>query len=137
MTTPLDIARGVYERFGAGDLDGVIDLCSPDIEWVVNGPPDLEKCRAFRGHQGVRQFFEILGRSWEFSSFETREFIAHGGSVVVLGEEAGRDNVKDAAFSNRWAHVFDVRDGQVQRFREFLCCWFGGESPPEMSWGAG
>lgn len=101
---------------------------------MVNGPAALEKCRAFNGIAGVRDFLSILDRTWTFSSFAPREFIAGGDKVVVLGEEAGTDKATGQAFENRWAHVFSVRGGRIVTFREFLCHWVGGESPPEMSW---
>lgn len=134
MATALDIVKAVYARFGEGDLDGFLNLCADDIEWVVNGPASLEKCRAFQGRQGVRDFLAVLDRTWAFSAFEPRQFIADGGSVVVLGEETGTDKQTGIAFSNRWAHVFDVCNDRITRFREFLCHWSGSETPPAMSW---
>ena len=90
MTMALDIVKEVYSRFGEGDMDGFLNLCADDIEWVVNGPAALEKCKAFRGREGVQEFLNILGESWEFSSFTPREFISDGQTVVVLGEESGK-----------------------------------------------
>jgi len=129
----LDVVRQVYERFGEGDIEGFLDLCAHDIEWVVNGPSVLEKCRAFKGTTGVRDFLSILDRTWAFTSFMPREFIDGGEKVVVLGEETGTDKATGQAFQNRWAHVFTTRGGRIVTFREFLCHWLD-ESPPSMSW---
>ncbi len=136
MASALDVVKEVYNRFSKGDLDGFLALCDEDIEWVVNGPATLEKCRAFQGRDGVRKFLDILGGSWEFRSFKVQEFIAEGIAVVVLGEETGEDKKSKESFENRWAHVFDVKDGKIIRFREFLCHWTGEHHPPKMSWGA-
>lgn len=134
MATALEIVESVYQRFAQGDLEGFLNLCAEDIEWVVNGPSSLEKCRDFHGKDGVRKFLEILGDSWEFRSFTPKEFFADGPTVVVLGEETGADKITKEPFQNRWAHVFDIMDGRVARFREFLCHWRGERRPPEMSW---
>jgi len=135
VTIPLQTAQEIYRLFGAGNLEGVLELCAPDIEWVVNGPAELEKCRAFQGRDGVRRFFRILGGIWTFRSFVPREFLVQGESVVALGEEIGNDKHTAIPFQNRWVHIFDVKDGQLVRFREFLCCWFGDQTPPPTSWG--
>jgi len=135
METAKEIVKDVYKRFSEGDIDGFLSLCADDIEWVVNGPATLEKCKAFKGRSGVQQFLSILGDSWEFSSFAPREFIAEGDTVVVLGEETGSDKNSGIQFKNRWSHVFDVRNGKIVRFREFLCHWIGDQKPPAMSWG--
>jgi uncharacterized protein len=135
MPNTLELVKEVYRRrFSQNDIDGFLVLCADDIEWVVNGPPTLEKCRSFRGVRGVQEFLNILGESWEFRDFSPREFIADGQTVVVLGEEAGTEKNSGFSFSNRWAHVFDVREGKIVRFREFLCHWAGDQKPPAMSW---
>ncbi len=134
MTTPRDTVEEIYRLFAQGDLEGVLGLCAEDVAWVVNGPAELKKCQAFHGRDGVREFFSILGNTWAFSSFAPRQYIVQDDTVVVLGEETGRDRENEAPFQNRWVHVFDVRDGRLVRFREFLCCWFGAQTPPAMSW---
>ena len=134
MSSVEAVVRSVYDRFGKGDLDGFLELCDPNIEWVVNGPATLTKCRRFTGIAGVREFLDILGSSWAFTSFEPRQFLVSGSDVVVLGHETGLDRSTGATFQNRWAHVFDVIDGRIVRFREFLCHWTGDERPPDMSW---
>jgi hypothetical protein len=50
LATPLEVVKHVYNRFAEGDIDGFLALCADNIEWVVNGPANLEKCRAFKGH---------------------------------------------------------------------------------------
>jgi ketosteroid isomerase-like protein len=133
MPTSLQVVKDVYDRFARGDIAGFLELCAADIEWVVNGPPSLEKCKAYKGRDGVQQFLDILG-AWEFSSFGPREFIVDGQTVVVLGDETGTDKSLGKRFANRWAHVFDVKDNQITRFREFLCHWPEPDEPPTMTW---
>ncbi len=135
MATAIEVVKDVYNCFSEGDMDGFLALCADNIEWVVNGPATLEKCKAFKGHAGVQQFLDILGKSWEFSAFTPRQFITEGQTVVVLGEETGTDKKSGIQFKNRWAHVFDVQNGKIVRFRELLCHWPGKQQPPEMSWG--
>ncbi|WP_339132669.1 MAG: nuclear transport factor 2 family protein [Candidatus Electrothrix sp. GW3-4] len=134
MTSPLHIVQDVYKKFTAGDFEGFLELCDEKIEWVVNGPDALEKCQAFRGKDGVRHLLDILGSTWHFSSFHAKNFVHQDNTVVVLGEEAGRDMGSEIFFENRWTHVFDVKDGKIIRFREFLCHWAGKQKPPVMTW---
>ena len=133
MATPLEIVKNVYNRFAEGDIAAFLALCADNIEWVVNGPANLEKCKAYKGRSGVQQFLDILAE-WEFSSFAPREFIVDGQTVVVLGEETGTDKRSGIPFENRWAYVFDVKNGQIVRFREFLCHWTDQQQPPAMNW---
>ena len=134
MATPLEVVSKVYQLFGEGNTDGFLELCSDNVEWVVNGPASLEKCRNFSGIDGVRDFLKILGDCWEFQSFNPRQFLVDGNVVVVLGEEIGTDKKTDCPFRNRWAHIFDIENGKIVRFREFLCHWTEQQKPPPMSW---
>ncbi len=134
MGTALEVVKEAYKCFSEGDLDGCLGLCSENIEWVVNGPATLKKCRAFKGLIGVREYLEILGNTWEYRSFTAKQFITEGNTVVALGEETGHDKMSGSTFENRWAHVFDIEGGRIVRFREFLCHWTDEQKPPEMSW---
>ena len=102
------LVKDVYNRFAKGDIAGFLTLCAENIEWVVNGPASLEKCKAYKGRSGVQQFLDVLA-GWEFSSFAPREFIVDGQTVVVLGEETGTDKTSGKRFANRWAHFFCAR----------------------------
>ena len=134
MPASIEIVKAVYARFAQGDIVGFLALCSEDIEWVVNGPSSLEKCQAFHGIAGVKDFLSLLDQSWRFTSFAPREFIVGQSEIVVLGEEEGVDRSTNETFQNRWAHVFTVREGSIVAFREFLCHWRGSQTPPNMTW---
>ncbi|WPD21474.1 MAG: nuclear transport factor 2 family protein [Candidatus Electrothrix aestuarii] len=134
MMSPPHIVQEVYKKLSSGDFEGFLDLCDDAIEWVVNGPETLEKCQAFQGKNGVRHFLDILGSTWYVSSFDVKSIVNENNTVVVLGEETGRHTDSEIFFENRWAHVFDVKDGKIVRFREFLCHWPGVQKPPEMTW---
>ncbi|GAB4234210.1 MAG: hypothetical protein Kow00121_62030 [Elainellaceae cyanobacterium] len=132
--TALEIVQQVYARFTEGNLNGFLDLCADDIEWVVNGPVALVKCQTFRGKSGVSDFLDILSNTWKFHTFTPQQFIQNGLTVVVIGEETGIDQQFNQPFQNRWVHVFDVEQQQIVRFREFLCHWAGEQQPPQMGW---
>ena len=133
MTSPLHIVQEVYSKFSAEDFEGILDLCDDNIEWVVNGPETLEKCRAFQGKNGVRHFLNIWGSTWHFSSFDAKNFIHENNTVVVLGDAAGRNRGSEIFFEDRWVHAFDIKNGKIMRFREFLCHWPGKQKPPMMT----
>lgn len=94
----------------------------------------MEKCQSFYGKSGVRQFLDILEKSWQFNTFNSHQLIADGSTVVVLGEETGIDKASGEPFENRWVHVFDVQNQEIVRFREFLCYWTGDQRPPKTTW---
>lgn len=144
----LDVVKQVYERLGEGDIPGFLGLCAEDIEWVVNGPAALEKCRTFQGIDGVREFLAILDRTWAFTAFAPREFIAGGDKVVVLGEEAGSDGTAVAFVVGQQLKTVSLAGGTpITLVGDAVTAWAGlawledgtiaytsGEVPPTALW---
>jgi ketosteroid isomerase-like protein len=107
-----------FAAFGRGDIPALLQMLSPDVEWVADGPPDiLPWAGVYRGPEQAGQFFMNLAGAVEFQQFEPREFIAQGDRVVVLGhtrstlKSNGRTNEQD------WVMVFTVRNGKIAYYR--------------------
>jgi ketosteroid isomerase-like protein len=130
----LEVIKQVYEHVATGDMEAILGHCAEEVEWVVNAPAHLERCRAFEGVEGVRSFLETMDRGWKYRFAAPREFIDAGEKIVVLGEAEGKERETDVPFKSRWAHVFTVKDDRIVSFREFICYWGGDETPPRMSW---
>jgi len=130
----LEVVKQVYEHVANGDMDAIVGHCSEDVEWVVNGPAQLERSRAFEGPEGVRDFLDTIDRGWKYRFAAPREFIDAGDKIVVLGEAEGKERTSEQPFKSRWCHIFTIQNDKVVSFREFICHWVGDETPPKMSW---
>jgi len=117
MQNPAEIVRSVYERLGAGDVAGVLDLIAADIEWTtmwhykVTGP----------GLVGIVDgIFKPLMAEWSQHSLVPTEFIVDGDTVVSLGDFAGTHATTGKEARARYAHVWTVKDGKIVRFRQYI-----------------
>jgi ketosteroid isomerase-like protein len=103
--------RGEYDRFRR-DPGGLFAFFDPDVEWhpltgsLVEGVP-------YRGHDGVRQYFEDLAESWELSWVVADRYLDAGDSVVVFGRIHGRGRASELEMEIPAAWVWKVRDGLV------------------------
>jgi ketosteroid isomerase-like protein len=111
------VVENVFEKFGRGDVPGLLALINEDAEWAAPGPEVVPYFGERRGREGALEFFKRLGENVEFESFEPGDFIAEGDRVVVLGFERGRVRRTGKAFDNAWALVFTVRGGMVAGLR--------------------
>lgn len=66
----------------------------------------------------VARFFEIVGKTWNFTSFEPREHIASGDTVVVFGSYEGIARATRNPVASEWAMVWKMDGGKVAYFRE-------------------
>jgi ketosteroid isomerase-like protein len=116
----VDLVKKGYEAFARGDLDTLLGLFDPQIEWSSPGPPDLPTSGRRHGTQEVAEFFRSVGDLLEFSRFEPIAYVAQGDTVVVLGESSARIKPANVVVNDEWAHVFTVRNGRIVRFKEYL-----------------
>lgn len=113
------VIQTVFEKFGRGDVPGLLEMITEDAEWAAPGPEVVPYFGVRKGREGALEFFKNLGGNVEFERFEPGAFIAEGDRVVVLGFERGRVRGTGKTFDNDWALVFTVRDGMVAGLRMY------------------
>lgn len=111
------VVQSVFEKFGRGDVTGLLEMIAEDAEWSAPGPEVVPYFGERRGRDGALEFFKQLGSNVEFERFEPGDFVAEGERVVALGFERGRVRRTGKAFDNHWALVFTVRGGMVAGLR--------------------
>lgn len=116
----INVVRHIYGLFGQGDIAGLLKQFADDIAWETPGAPGVPYAGRFKGRDQVARFFDGLGKTAEFSSFEPREFIGQGDQVVVLGHYTGKGRSTGRSFSSPWAMVFTVNNGKVTKFHEYF-----------------
>lgn len=114
------VVEGMFASLQRGDMAGVLDRLSEDIEWRIAGPSELPYAGIHRGRDEVAKFFQTFAQAAEFEAFEPREFLAKGEKVVVLGHERQRMKTSGQVVETDWAMVFTLRDGQIARFRNYV-----------------
>lgn len=115
------VVRDAYAAFQRGDIPGVIEMLSDDVDWFTPGTPEqIPYAGRLRGPEAVGGFFGRLAESEEITHFEPQEFVAQGDKVVVTGNYRGRTRPAGRDFDLDWLHVFTVRDGKVVAFREYV-----------------
>ena len=118
MASNLEIVRRVYEALARGDVPAILDALAPDVSWTeAEGFPYRG---TYVGPEAVLQnVFMKLGTEWEGFSAVPHEFVTQGDTVVSLGQYSGKYNATGKSFSAPFAHVWDIRNGKVVRFRQF------------------
>jgi uncharacterized protein len=111
--TNVAVVQQAYEAFGRGDIPGVLELLTDDVEWTMQGPSVIPFAGTFRGREGIAEFFTLLDETLEFEQFEPRKFVGQGDTVVVVGYERGLVKPTGRTFEHEWAHVYTLRDGKI------------------------
>lgn len=117
MATPVDTVRNFYAAIAAGDPEKMIGFMAPDIEWISvvdfhiqgRGPEEI-----------MKKVFVPLMQEWESFSPDPSEFLVDGSTVVSLGRFACVHRATGKRADLAYAHVWDVRDGKIQRHRQYI-----------------
>ena len=115
----IDVVQTVYQKFGEGDIPGIMDLIAEDVVVELYGPAVIPFAGTFNGRDGIAQFFQIVGENLDIEMFEPLEFIAQGDTVVALGHESVKARSTGKGWETKWAMIWTVRDGQVVCLREY------------------
>lgn len=119
-TTNTQVIQQAYEKFGSGDIPGLLRLLSEDVRWTL---PEIENAPFAGSREGVGkvgEFFTELSAAEDITRFEPLEFIAQNDKVVVLGESAVTAKNTGRSYETDWVHVFTLRDGKITEFTEFF-----------------
>lgn len=112
--------RSAYRGFGAGDMDAVLAVMGPQIEWDASDA--LAHTGIYHGHEGVRTYIEGISSFWDSYELAPDEFTESGGGahVMVLGTVRGHLKGNPDLVELRFAHVLEIEDDRVVRLKVCL-----------------
>ena len=116
----MEIVRRVYDAWNRDDFDAARALMHPEVE--LRQPPDffLGLDSVYRGHAGLRRWWDIGKEPWAFFKSHIEREHDEGNLVVTVvrfeavGRESGA-NVELPAVANAWR----LRDRQVVSFTAY------------------
>jgi hypothetical protein len=103
------LLRRAYEAFNARDIDGLLSLLQPDVDW-----PNVLEGRREHGHDAVRAYwahqFALVDPRVEPVAFERQD-----GVVVARVHQVVRDLEGSVRSDTFVRHAYAFRDGLVAR----------------------
>ncbi len=116
--TNLEVIQELYRCFREKDDASFLAICADDLEWIQNaGFPNGAT------HSGaaavVESVFNGNRSEWENFSFQITQFFDAGSSIIVIGKYEGLHHQTRKPMQAVAAHVYDLREGKVSRFRMF------------------
>ena len=114
----LELIQTLYRAFRDKDFDAFLKICTPDLEWIQNeGFPG--GATYYGATAVVEHVFKANATSWENFSYKIEQLLDAGDSVIVLGKYTGQHRVSQKLMQAAAAHVYDIQDSKVCRFRMF------------------
>ena len=112
------LTKDLYDALTRKDEPRLRELLHPKVEWI--------QCAGFPGGGHRRSADEVLEKvfgalqsEWKDFRVVVDEYLDAGGSVVVLGKYAGTHSETGRSMEAVFAHVYDLEDGRIVRFRQY------------------
>ena len=117
--TPLDVARRGYACWAAGDYDGMLELTTPDFEFVPAIAAAVEG-GSIKGHDDFRRFFADLDETWETFRISADEICEVGGRVMGTGRLTAKGRGSELELDQPIYTVLWFRGDRIERMQSFL-----------------
>ena len=114
----VDTIRRSIDAYNEGDLDGLVAMAHPDIEWEV--APEHPAATTHRGIDAVRGYHEDWRNTLHGLRIDLRSVASSGDSVVTVCGLRGEGAESGADVEVEIALLTTFRDGRAIRVEEFL-----------------
>jgi uncharacterized protein len=113
----VEIIRRGYEAWNRGDLDQIHRMTDDSFEW--REASEVPGAGTRRGRAEFDRYLRSFRHFWREFEFEPLEIRAAGDRVLAVVVERGRGARSDLEVSQRFLHVWTLRDGKAVRLEGF------------------
>ncbi len=115
----IDIIKGLYQAFERGDINSVLDVLDPNVEWIES--EGIPYGGTFIGREAVLNgVFLKIGADWDDFIAHVDEFLDAGDTIVTLGYDSGTYKATGKSMRAPTASVWTLKDGLVVKFVQYI-----------------
>ncbi len=115
----IDIIKGLYQAFERGELNSVLDVLDPNVEWIES--EGIPYGGTFIGREAVLNgVFLKIGPEWDDFIAHVDEFLDAGETIVTLGYDCGTYKATGKRMRAPTASVWSLRNGLVVKFVQYI-----------------
>ena len=116
--TNIEVVRELYRTFKDKDYEAFRLICDRNLIWIQNqGFPNGST--NYGADAVIDNVFKAFNRDWLSWSFEIEEYLDADTRVIVIGYYRGSHRISRKSFRSNVAHVYDLTNNKVTRFRQF------------------
>lgn len=114
----VEIVRRANAAFNSGDMERILALMDPEFETAV-GPELSPEPDTYRGHDGIRRYFDSFRDAMDQIRFDPASFREVGASVVVAVRLSAKGRSTGILVEQHLGQVWTIRDGKALRVRSY------------------
>ena len=115
----VEFVKGIYGAFARGDIPTVLGAFADDVEWFeAEGMPYGGLYRS--GEAVLQNVFGPIAADVEGFAVTPEEYIDSGATVAAIVRYTGTGKATGKTLDEPAVHVWEIRDGKLARFRQFI-----------------
>jgi ketosteroid isomerase-like protein len=114
----VELAHQLVDAVAHQDLARLIELTDPEVEWH-SFFAQLREGGVYRGHDGIRQYINDLGDTWDLLQPEVLDTLAVGDLVLMVGRLYYRGKGSGVESESLVGYLLKVRGGRALSMRAF------------------
>lgn len=121
MSAELNInaVKGIYEAFGRGDVEAILEVCSDDVDWGADAAIEVAPWHGIKhGKAEVPSFFAGIAQTGPVTEFTPLSFAGNeDGEVMVFLRYAFTVTATGKHVATNLHHYWRFRGGKVAYYR--------------------
>ena len=114
----IKLIQGIYEAFGRGDVQAVLDGVTDDVDWATETSSTGAPWYGVRhGKDGVASFFEAFGSAMDVQEFNPYSFAANDTEVHTVVHCRAISRATGKAIDHDLHHYFRFDNGKIAFYR--------------------
>ena len=124
----IKIVQQLYEAFSKRDMNAIIGMLSPDVEWKEPSNPYNPAGGTRHGHEGFKEWLNIGRQSEDILILEPQKILTDDDSVAVVGYMKCRVIATGKIYESDFVHLVTIKSNKVVKFQEFFDTYIAGEA---------
>ena len=114
------VARELFARFSASDIDGVLALMSEDCTWLIPGKPERMRTAGLYDKARIARLFHRMLEGLQGGLTMTVTSVLAEGDRVALEVHSQGDLKNGRQYRQQYHFALQLRDGKICAVREYL-----------------
>ena len=113
----IETIQSVYEAFGRGDVQFILDQLTDDVDWASCPDSDIAPWHGVRSKDEVPAFFKTLGETLQITEFTPLAFGPNETDVMVVTRWSATAHATGKSATMDIHHWWRFRDGKIYYYR--------------------
>ena len=122
------MVQQLYSAFARRDINAMMEMLSPDVEWGEPSNPFNPAGGTRYGHEGFSEWLSIGRQAEDILALEPRKMLTDNDSVAIVGYMKCMAIPTGKVYESDFVHVATINDGKIVKFQEFFDTYAAGEA---------